>query len=65
MHLAFQRGLTVLKKLDSDVGQCQELVVASSGPSRDTEGYSEVLKNVGLLEPVISKLMSKVAHKVF
>ena len=55
----------VLKKLDSDVGQCQESAVASSGPSRDTKGYSEVPKNVGLLEPVIGKLMSKVAHKVF
>jgi hypothetical protein len=58
MCSAFWRGVTLLKESDSDVGS------ASSGPSRDTEGFSGAPKNASLLEPVISKLIDKVARRV-
>jgi hypothetical protein len=65
MRSAFWRGVTLLKELDSDVSQHQGSTIASSGPSRDTEGFSETPKNASLLEPVISKLMDKVAQGHF
>jgi hypothetical protein len=37
---------------------------ASLGTSKDTEGFSEVPKNVSLLEPVIDKLIDKVADEL-
>jgi hypothetical protein len=64
MRSAFWRGVTLLKESDSDASQCRGSMVASSGPSRYAEGFSEAPKNVSLLEPVIGRLMEKVARKV-
>ena len=50
----------ILKQSDSDVGQCQESTVASSGTSRNLEVFTKVLKNVKALEPVIGMLVDKV-----
>ena len=68
MHSAFWRGAVHLKKeLDSsialDVGQHQGELAASSGPSTDLEGFSELPRNVMCLEGVIGKLTTKVAHR--
>jgi hypothetical protein len=60
MRLAFWRGVAILKELDSDGSQHQESTATSSNLSRDTEGFSEVPKNMTLLEPVIGKLLDKV-----
>jgi hypothetical protein len=60
MCSAFWRGVMLLKELDSDAGS----MAASSGPSRDTEGFSGAPKNVSLLEPAIGKLRDKVACRV-
>jgi hypothetical protein len=60
MRSAFWRGVMLLKELDSDAGS----MAASSGPSRDTEGFSGAPKNVSLLEPAIGKLRDKVACRV-
>ena len=54
----------VLKDMDSEAGQHQGSIVVSSGPSRDTERFSEVLKGVSSLEPVIGMLIDKVAQRV-
>lgn len=54
----------VLQDLDSDVTQCQELMEASSGPSRDADSFSKVPKGVTSLKPVIGMLMNRVAHRV-
>ena len=51
----------ILKQSDSDADHRQESMVASLGPSRDTEGFTEVLKDVKALEPVIAMLIDKVA----
>jgi len=53
----------ILKQSDSDVDHQQESMVASSGPSRDTEGFTEVPKDVKALEPVIAMLIDKVGRK--
>jgi len=63
MRSAFWRGATILKQSDSDVGQCQESTVASSGASRNAEGFTEVPKNVKALELVIGMLVDKVGHR--
>jgi hypothetical protein len=60
MRSAFWRGVMLLKELDSDAGS----MAASSGPSRDTEGFGGAPKNVSLLEPAIGKLRDKVACRV-
>jgi hypothetical protein len=65
MRSAFWRGVTLLKESDSsepDVGQHQGGPVAEAGPSTGAEGFNELPKKVMLLEPVIGKLMDKVAH---
>ena len=54
----------VLKDMDSEAGQHQESVVVSFSPSRDAKHFSEVLKGVSSLEPVIGMLMDKVAQRV-
>ena len=53
----------ILKHSDSDMGQYQESMVASSCPSRDAEGFTELPTNVKGLEPVIGMLMDKVAYR--
>lgn len=53
----------ILKHSDSDVGQCQESMAASSRPSRDAEGFTELPTNVKGIEPVISMLMDEVAYR--
>ena len=53
----------ILKQSDSDAGQCQESTVASLGTSRNTEGFTEVPKNVKALEPVIGMLVDKVGYR--
>ena len=63
MCSAFWRGATLLKKsIALDMGQHQGEPAASAGPSTDTESFSELPRNVTLLEGVISKLTDKVAH---
>ena len=52
-----------MKQSDSDADHWQESMVASSGPSRDTEGFTEVPKDVKALEPVIAMLIDKVGRK--
>ena len=49
----------ILKQSDSDVDHQQESMVASSGPSRDTEGFTEVPKDVKALEPIIAMLIDR------
>ena len=53
----------ILKQSDSDVDHRQESMVASSGPSRDIQGFTEVPKDVKALEPVIAMLIDKVGRK--
>lgn len=62
MRSAFWRGVTLLKELNSDESQRQGSMTVSSGPSRDTEGFSEAPQNASLLEPVMSRLRDKVAQ---
>ncbi|KAF8262446.1 hypothetical protein EI94DRAFT_1704763 [Lactarius quietus] len=50
MSSAFQKGVLLLKELDSDGSRCRESMVTFSGPSSDAEGINEVPKNVTLLE---------------
>jgi hypothetical protein len=68
MHSAYWRGVTLLQELNSsdpEVGQHHGPAVAPVSPSKDTEeGFTEVLKNVTLLKPVIKKLRAEVAHAV-
>lgn len=61
MRSAFWRGVTLLKESDT-AGQHQGAMVASSSLLRDAKGFSGAPKNASLLEPVIGKLMDKVAH---
>jgi hypothetical protein len=50
---------------DTEVGWNQGPSVACLSPSKDIEdGFTEVPKNVALLESVIKKLRDKVAHRV-
>ena len=53
----------ILKHSDSDVGQCQESMAASSCPSRDAKGFTELPMNVKGLEHVIGMLMDRVAYR--
>ena len=64
MRSAFWRGAMILKQSDSDAGQCQEWTVASSGTSRNAEGFTKVPKNVKVLESVINMLVDKIGHRV-
>jgi hypothetical protein len=64
MRSAFWRGVSLLGDSNSDGRQCRGSTEASLGTSKDTEGFSEVPKNVSLLEPVIDKLIDKVADKL-
>src|ERR1700735_5446768 len=63
MRSAFWRGVMILKHSDSDMGQYQESMAASSRPSRDAKGFTELPTNVKGLEPVIGMLMDKVAYR--
>ena len=53
----------ICKQSDSDVNHQQESMVAPSGPSRDTEGFTEVQKDMKALEPIIAMLIVKVGCK--
>ena len=61
MRSAFWRGVSLLSDSKSDGGQHQSSTESSLGTSKNAEGFSEVPKNVSLLEPVIDKLIDKVA----
>jgi hypothetical protein len=62
MQSAFWNGVTLLNGMGFDVGQHQQGTAGSSSPSADAEGFSEVPKSVTLLQPVIGKLIDKVAQ---
>jgi hypothetical protein len=64
MCSAFWRGVVLLDESGSDVGQNLGPTVGPSSPLEDTKGFGEVSKNVVLLQPVIRKLMEKVAQSV-
>jgi hypothetical protein len=61
MRSAFWKGVDVLNESDSGADKCPGPTAGPSGPSADTEGFNEVPKNVTLLQPVINKLVDKVA----
>jgi hypothetical protein len=68
MCSAFWRGVTLLKGSDSlnpDVGQhqVQGELITSAGSSTNTKGFTELLKNVMLLEDGIGRLMDKVSDE--
>ena len=62
MRSAFWNGVTLLNGMGSDVGQYQQGISGPSIPSANAEGFSEVPKSVTLLQPVIGKLIDKVAQ---
>ncbi len=60
----FWKGVSFLNKTDSDAGQHQRAMAGPSNPSADSEGFSEVPKNMALLQPVVQKLIDKVIWSV-
>jgi hypothetical protein len=66
MRSAFWRGVALLKESDlsnPDVDQYQGEPVTSADLSTNAKGFSELLKNVMLLEAAISRLMDKVSQE--
>jgi hypothetical protein len=53
------------ESLNPDVGQhqVQGELIASAGSSTNTKGFTELLKNVTLLEAGMGRLMDKVSHE--
>lgn len=64
MRSAFWNGVALLNESESDMRQNQGPMAGPSSAPADTKGFSEVPKNVTLLQPVIQKLMDKVAPSI-
>jgi hypothetical protein len=60
MCSAFWRGVALLNKSNTDVGQPQRKTLGPPGLLAGTSSFSEVPKNVKALQPVICKLIDKV-----
>lgn len=63
MRSAFIKGVNLLNESDFGVGKHPRPMEGPSSPTADTKGFSEIPKDVTLLQPVISKLVDKVAWK--
>jgi hypothetical protein len=64
MRSAFWRGVALLNESGSDAGQHLAPTAGPSSTLEDTECFTEVPKNVTLLQLRISKLTDKVAPSV-
>ena len=64
MRSYFWKGVLFLNESDSNAGQHQGEMAGPSNPLADNNSFSEVPKNVELLQHVFQKLIDKVDHSV-